>query len=74
MSDTTKPSRETGVAGPVPAPAAGDLSPGHLSLLPASRAAQAALWLVLVMAAALVFSAWLRPNMIFDLADMVFCN
>lgn len=78
MSDTTKPSRETGVAGPVPvpapAPAAGHLSPGHLSLLPASRAAQAALWLVLVMAAALVFSAWLRPNMIFDLADMVFCN
>ncbi len=67
MSDTTKPSRETGVAGPVPAA-------GDLSLMPASRAARAAVWLVLVMAAALVFSAWLRPNMIFDLADMVFCN
>lgn len=45
-----------------------------LRLLPHSRGARAAVWLVIGVAVALVFSAWLRPNMIFDLADMVFCN
>lgn len=42
--------------------------------MPQSRAARVAVWLVLVTVALLVFSAWLRPNMVFDLADMVFCN
>ena len=45
-----------------------------LRLLPQSRVARVAVWLVVAAATALVFSAWLRPNMIFDLADMVFCN
>lgn len=67
MSDISIQSRQTGVAGPVPAAR-------ELSLMPASRAARAAVWLVAAALGALVFSAWLRPNMIFDLADMVFCN
>ena len=45
-----------------------------MRLLPHSRVARVAVWLVVAAATALVFSAWLRPNMIFDLADMVFCN
>lgn len=67
MTYTTLDSGEPGAAGAAHAA-------GEISFMPASRAARAAVWLVLVMAAALVFSAWLRPNMIFDLADMVFCN
>ncbi len=42
--------------------------------MPASRAARVAVWLVTAALGALVFAAWLRPNMIFDLAGMVFCN
>ena len=51
-----------------------DAEAAPLRLLPRSRVARAAVWLVIGVAVALVFSAWLRPNMIFDLADMVFCN
>ena len=45
-----------------------------LRLLPRSRVARLAVWLLIGAAVTLVFGAWLRPNMIFDLADMVFCN
>ena len=45
-----------------------------LRLLPRSRVARVAVWLVIGTAVVLVFGAWLRPNMVFDLADMVFCN
>ena len=60
QSDSLAPTLHAGVA--------------PLRLLPHSRAARVAVWLVVGAATALVFSAWLRPNMIFDLADMVFCN
>ena len=56
------------------ADADGTLPDGALELLPRSRVARAAVWLATAALGALVFSAWLRPNMIFDLADMVFCN
>ena len=46
----------------------------ELRLLPRSRVARVAVWLLMGAAVVLVFGAWLRPNMIFDLADMVFCN
>ena len=45
-----------------------------LRLMPRSAVARVAVWLVIGAAVVLVFGAWLRPNMIFDLADMVFCN
>ena len=45
-----------------------------LRLLPRSRLARVAVWIVAGALGALVFGAWLRPNMVFDLADMVFCN
>lgn len=67
MTDTTLDSREPGVAGTAHAAA-------EISLMPASRAARVAVWLVTAALGALVFAAWLRPNMIFDLAGMVFCN
>ena len=47
---------------------------GELRLLPRSPVAQIAVWLLAGMAATLVFGAWLSPNMVFDFADMVFCN
>lgn len=46
----------------------------ELRLLPRSRAARVAVWIVIGVLTVLVFSAWLRPNMVFDFADMVFCN
>lgn len=67
MTDTTLHSSARGVDAP-----AGQAD--DISLMPQSRAARVAVWLVLVTVALLVFSAWLRPNMVFDLADMVFCN
>ena len=67
MTYTTLDSGEPGAAGAAHAA-------GEISLMPGSRAARAAVWLVLAALGALVFAAWLRPNMIFDLADMVFCN
>ena len=45
-----------------------------LRLLPRAPAARLAVWVVIAVLAALVFGAWLRPNMVFDFADMVFCN
>lgn len=52
-------------------PAASD---DALRLLPRSRAARVAVWIVIGVLTVLVFGAWLRPNMVFDFADMVFCN
>ena len=46
----------------------------ELRLLPRSPLARAAVWIMIAVLGALVFGAWLRPNMVFDLADMVFCN
>ena len=46
----------------------------ELRLLPRSRAARVAAWIVIGVLTVLVFGAWLRPNMVFDFADMVFCN
>lgn len=45
-----------------------------LRLLPRAPAARLAAWVLIGVLAALVFGAWLRPNMVFDFADMVFCN
>ena len=57
-----------------PLASAHDAEPTPLRLLPHSRVARVAVWLVIGVAVVLVFGAWLRPNMIFDLADVVFCN
>ena len=48
--------------------------PAELRLLPRSRVARVAVWLLIAALSALTFSAWLHPNMVFDLANMVFCN
>ncbi len=45
-----------------------------MRLLPLSRGLRLGLWLAIAVAVVLVFAAWLRPNMVFDFADMVFCN
>jgi len=42
--------------------------------LPASRAARMLLGAIAAGFLALVFSAYLHPNMVFDLANMVFCG
>ena len=47
---------------------------GELRILPRSRGARVAVWLVIAALGGLTFSAWLHPNMVFDLANMVFCN
>lgn len=46
----------------------------ELRILPRSRAARVAVWLLVGALGALTFSAWLSPNMVFDLANMVFCD
>ena len=45
-----------------------------LSWLPASRVWRAVLAVAAVALTALVFAAWLSPNMVFDFANMVFCG
>ncbi len=52
-------------------PAAPDQS---LRWLPAARAWRYALVIVATGLGALTFAAWLRPNMVFDLANMIFCG
>lgn len=42
--------------------------------LPASRLARALLAVFAVAFVGVVFSAYLHPNMVFDLANMVFCG
>lgn len=56
-----------------PSEAAAPASAGF-GLMPRAPWARAVVWVLIAAAAALVFASWLRPNMIFDLADMVFCN
>ena len=79
-STTSAPAAHAGHrAAPVDAPVSALVdapadTDGSLHLLPRSRAARVAVWLAAAALGALVFAAWLRPNMIFDLADMVFCN
>ena len=46
----------------------------ELRILPRSRGARVAVWLLIAALGGLTFSAWLQPNMVFDLANMVFCN
>ena len=46
----------------------------ELRILPRSRGARVAVWLLIAVLGGLTFSAWLQPNMVFDLANMVFCN
>lgn len=53
---------------------ANDGAADPLRLMPRSRAAQVAVWVMVVLLGVLVFGSWLRPNMVFDFADMVFCN
>ena len=45
-----------------------------LSCLPRSRLWRALLAVAATALSGLVFLAWLRPNMVFDLANMVFCG
>ena len=47
--------------------------PAELRMLPRSRVGRAAVWTVIGAFSALTFAAWLQPNMVFDLANMVFC-
>ena len=51
-----------------------DVPASELRLLPRSRVARFAVWVLIVALGGLTFSAWLQPNMVFDLANMVFCN
>jgi hypothetical protein len=53
-----------------------DITADHekLAWLPQSRVLRAALALVALALGALVFAAWISPNMVFDLANMVFCG
>ena len=44
-----------------------------LRILPRARGARIAVWVVAAILGVLTFSAWLQPNMVFDLANMVFC-
>ena len=45
-----------------------------LRWLPAARGWRYALVIVAFGFGALTFAAWLRPNMVFDLANMIFCG
>lgn len=42
--------------------------------LPASRARRALIWVALAALTAVVFAAYLSPNMVFDLANFIFCG
>ena len=42
--------------------------------LPAARVSRYALAVLAAGLFALTFAAWLRPNMVFDLANMIFCG
>lgn len=42
--------------------------------LPASRTRRVLVWLALGALVAFTFNAYLHPNMVFDLANMVFCG
>lgn len=45
-----------------------------LRWLPAARAWRYALAVLAAGLFALTFAAWLRPNMVFDLANLIFCG
>ena len=45
-----------------------------LRWLPAARVSRYALAVLAAGLFALTFAAWLRPNMVFDLANMIFCG
>ena len=47
--------------------------PAELRMLPRSRVACVVVWTVIGVLSALTFAAWLQPNMVFDLANMVIC-
>ena len=47
--------------------------PAELRMLPRSRVARVVVWTVIGVLSALTFAAWLQPNMVFDLANMVIC-
>ena len=46
----------------------------ELSLWPASPLGRALLAVAALALTALAFAAWLSPNMVFDLANLVFCG
>ena len=46
---------------------------GKFAWLPVSRSKRVVLYLVASALTALTFAAYLRPNMVFDLANMIFC-
>lgn len=45
-----------------------------LRWLPGARVSRYALAVLAAGLFALTFAAWLRPNMVFDLANMIFCG
>ncbi len=47
---------------------------GKFAWLPVSRGKRVVLTLVAAALASLTFAAYLRPNMVFDLANMIFCS
>jgi hypothetical protein len=46
---------------------------GHFRLPRISHAKRVLMWLLLAVLAAFVFDAYLSPNMVFDLANFIFC-
>jgi hypothetical protein len=47
---------------------------GDFQWLPASRTRRVLVWLALGAFMAFTFNAYLHPDMVFDLANMVFCG
>jgi hypothetical protein len=47
---------------------------GNLSWLPESLVRRCVLAAITLMLSAMVFAAYLRPNMVFDFANMIFCG
>ena len=60
--------------GPPDTPPDSNGGAGEFRWLPASRFKRALVWLGLAGFVAITFNAYLHPNMVFDLANMVFCG
>lgn len=56
-----------------PGPSSGRIA-ADFQWLPRSRVLRVILWLAGTGALGLTFAAYLRPNMVFDLANLIFCG
>ncbi len=56
-----------------PGPGSGRIA-GDFQWMPRTRMLRVILWLAGTGALGLTFAAYLRPNMVFDLANLIFCG